>query len=110
MPYLTIGGSRQDFWKLTPKTIEIDFKAYKLRQENEMKMIWLQGLYFKTAIQSSVVICGLADKKIIKQMPKYPEMPKTEDEIKSETHIKAQQELLIAKMNKWRKINNKKKK
>lgn len=72
-------------------------------------MAWVQGWYVKQAIQSSVMICGLADKKTVSNMPKYPDMPKTDDEVENETSIKAKQELLIAKMKRWAKLNNKKK-
>lgn len=72
-------------------------------------MAWVQGWYVKQAIQSSVMICGLADKKAVSNMPKYPDMPKTDDEVENETSIKAKQELLIAKMKRWAKLNNKKK-
>lgn len=108
MPYLTIGGSRETFWKLNPKSIQIDFQAYKERQENELRMAWVQGLYVKLAIQSSVVACTLADKTVLSHLPKYPEMPKTDEQLQDEDNIKAQQELLIAKMNKWARMNNKK--
>ena len=108
MPYLTIGGSRETFWHLTPKTIQIDFRAYKKRYEQQLQMAWVQGLYFKQALKSSVMVCTLADRKIVSQMPKYPPFPKTDEEV-NEENIKAQQELLIAKMNKWQKINNKRK-
>lgn len=72
-------------------------------------MAWVQGWYVKQAIQSSVMVCGLADKKTVSNMPKYPDMPKTDDEVESEMSIKAKQELLIAKMKRWAKLNNKKK-
>ncbi len=110
LPYLTIGGSRNDFWELTPKTIQIDFKAYQKRMEIQEQQMWLQGLYIKRALESSVLICGLADKKVIREMPKYPEMPKTQEQIESENYQKARRDLLIAKMNKWQRANNKKRK
>ena len=109
LPYLTIGGSRTDFWELTPKTIMVDFKAYQKRMEIQEQQMWLQGLYVKRAIESSIMICGLADKKVIREMPKYPDMPKTQEQIESENYQKARRDLLIAKMNKWQRINNRKK-
>ena len=105
LPYLTIGGSRSDFWELTPKDIAIDFKAYKHKMEIQEQLMWKQGLYFKQALQSTVLACGLADRKVVAQMPKYPDMPKFQEEEKEE-NIELKRELLIAKMNKWQKINN----
>lgn len=110
LPYLTIGGSRSDFWELTPKDVEIDFKAYFKRQEITNQQIWLQGLYFKRALESTILACGLADKKTAREMPKYPEMPKTREQIESEEHQESQRQLLIAKMNKWQRVNNAKRK
>ena len=106
LPYLTIGGSRNEFWDLTPKDLEIDFKAYIKRNEIQQQQMWLQGLYFKRALESSVLVCGLADRKAVAQMPKYPNMPRTQDQIESEEYQKAQRDLLIAKMNRWQRLNN----
>ena len=41
-------------------------------------------------------------------MPNYPEFPKDYEEIESEEEIKKKREYMIAKMNYWTKINNKK--
>lgn len=95
---------------MTPKELEIDFKAYFKRREINNQQIWLQGLYFKKALESTILACGLADKRTAREMPKYPDMPKTKEQIESEEHQKAQRDLWIAKMNKWQKINNAKRK
>ena len=108
LPYLTIGGSRNEFWNLTLKDLEIDFRAYKSKKQLQQQEIWLQGLYFKQALESSVLVCGLADRKVVKEMPKYPEMPKTQEQIESEENKKVQTELFVAKMERWKKINNSK--
>lgn len=105
---MSIGGSRETFWHLTPKDIMIDFKAYKNRMRQQQQLAWLNGLYVKKAIESSVLICGLADKKVVRNMPNYPEFPKDYEEIESEEEIKKKREYMIAKMNYWTKINNKK--
>lgn len=106
LPYLTIGGSRSEFWDLTPKDILIDFKAYKKRIELEEIQMWKQGWYFKQALQSTILVCGLADKNVAKNMPKYPDMPRTQEQVESEEYINAQRQLFIAKMNKWQRVNN----
>lgn len=107
LPYLTIGGTRETFWQLTPKDLEIDFRAYKKRQENQLQLAWLSGLYVRQAIQSSYFVCILADKKT--KLPKYPEAPKNEEDQKvldEETQTK----LMVAKMEKWLRFNNKSRK
>lgn len=61
------------------------------------------------AIQSSVMVCTLADKITLNNMPDYPDMPKQErnEEIMSEKEIETQRQLMIAKMNYWQRQNNK---
>ena len=64
---------------MTPKEIKIDFEAYKRRVKEQQQLAWLQGAYFKQALQSSILICGLADRQVANKMPKYPEMPYKEE-------------------------------
>ena len=84
----------------------IDFQAYRKRCEKENQMAWLNGYYIKQALQSTILICGLADKKVINKMPKYPDMPLSKEETESEDYQSAKNKVLIAKMNKWQKLNN----
>lgn len=98
MPYLSIGGTRAEFFKLTPKTIKYDFKAFEKKRERELQMAWLQGGYFKNALESSVIMCGLADKKVINKLPKYPQMPRMSNDVETE---KVNKETLIAKMDRY---------
>ena len=79
LPFLRIGGSRNEFWSLTPKDLQIDFEAYNQRVKDQQQLAWLQGVYVKKAIESSVLICGLATKEVIRQMQPYPEMPFKEE-------------------------------
>ena len=109
VPFVSYGGTREEFFKLTPKTIKYYFKAFKMKTLRDNQLAWLNGLYIKQALQSSVLIAGLADKKVVSKMPKYPEMPKDEPKSKNE---KFETEYLIAKMDRlMRNINaqNKKK-
>ena len=85
----------------------IDFKAYKNRMKQQQQLAWLNGFYVKKAIESSVLICGLADKSVVRNMPNYPEFPKDYEEIEGEEEIKKKREYMIAKMNYWTKMNNK---
>lgn len=50
----------------------------------EQQLAWLQGAYFKQALQSSVMICGLADRQVINKMPKYPDIPYKDEVEKSQ--------------------------
>lgn len=77
VPYLAIGGNRETFWKLTPETIKYDFKAYDIKREREEYLAWLHGAYVKQALQSTILMCGLADRSTPSKMPKYPERPLT---------------------------------
>ena len=66
----------------------------------EQQLAWLQGAYFKQALQSSVMICGLADRQVINKMPKYPDIP-YKDEIeksraKNEEWVKMQRQRAFA--------------
>lgn len=106
LPYLTIGGSRNDFWELTPKDIMIDFKAHKKRQTENMQMAWVLGSYFKSALSSTILMCSLADNRTQSRMPKFPTIPKGDDEIEEEKIEKNRTDYLLAKMRNWQTINN----
>ena len=76
---MIIGGSRADFWKLTPKTIQIDFEAYQERQKREAQDRWEIGAYVKMALNTSILVATLADKNTARQIPSFPEKPFTEE-------------------------------
>lgn len=82
-----VGISDDTFWKLTPKTIQIYFKAYRERRKTQIQDLWLQGKYFAHAISSTLQFSN-------KQPPPYPEMPFKEDTEKelaqNEEWLKAQ--------------------
>lgn len=110
-PFLSIGGDYDTFWKLTPKTIAVFFKAYQEKEKEQIRMAWLQGKYIQQALASTIMVCTLADKKIAKQMNQYPEMPYQTEEMTKEMkeQEKHQKQLDLAiKMEKWMKFNNKK--
>lgn len=77
LPYLKIGGSRKDFWELTPHDILLDFKAYNEREKDESrKMVenaWAIGKYVQAALASTPVVMGFIKNK--SEMPKYPDLP-----------------------------------
>lgn len=90
LPSLAIGMPEEVFWKKTPKTLEIYFKAYAKKQEREQKrwsqQMWEMGIYVKWAIQTSVFPAGLYDGK--HKLPDYPKCPYLEDENKPDGHDK----------------------
>ena len=79
-PSLVIGLNEDIFWKQTPKTILIYFEADKERQKQKAQEAWLFGAYFKQALQSTILVAGLADQSTAHKLPKYPKCP-YQDEI-----------------------------
>lgn len=73
---LVIGIDDSVFWHLTPKTIQVYFKAYKKRRQTEVQDLWLQGKYFACAIASTISFSK-------SRPPEYPEMP-YQDEMEEE--------------------------
>lgn len=76
---MIIGGCRSDFWKLTPRTIQLDFDAYEERQKREAQDRWEIGAYVRMALNSSILVATLADKTTASQMPSYPQKPFKEE-------------------------------
>jgi hypothetical protein len=79
LPSLAIGIPEEVFWKKTPKTLAIYFKAYRKQKEEEAKrwsqQMWEMGIYVKWAIATSVFPAGLYDGK--HKLPEYPKCPHT---------------------------------
>lgn len=65
---MVVGLDEQTFWGLTPKTIQVYFRAYQKRRETAIQDIWLQGYYMRWAIASTL---SFSEKK----PPDYPDMP-----------------------------------
>ncbi len=71
------------FWHLTPKTIQLYFKAYRERRKTALTDLWQQGQYFAMAIAST------APPQFCKGTPpKYPEMPFKEEAEEELAHNK----------------------
>lgn len=66
-----MGIDENRFWQLTPKTIQVYFRAYERREQLATQKLWLQGQYFRWAIASTISF----DKK----PADYPEMPFKEE-------------------------------
>jgi len=79
------------------------FKAYELKEKrlaDEIDgMAWKIGAYVCNAIQSNVFVAGLADKEVIRQMPKYPKEPYsvTEERNRNIKPLTQDQKLLLEK-------------
>lgn len=86
---LVVGIDDNVFWHLTPKTIQIYFKAYNKRQQTQIQDLWLQGKYFACAIASTISFSK-------QRPPEYPEMPyQNEDNeqlAQNEDWVKAQRQ------------------
>ncbi len=67
------------FWEQTPKSIKVYFEADRLKRLRKQQEAWLMGAYVKQALQSTILVAGLADEHTKNKMPKYPECPKSEE-------------------------------
>ena len=61
------------FWKLTPKTIQVYFRADEAKQKKRVQELWLAGAYVRAANISSFQF----DEK--RKPPEYPKMPYSEE-------------------------------
>ena len=102
----------EQYWYDNPRLLlnyEVNYKKeiYKMRYE-----AWLIGAHVKQALQSTVLVAGLANKDTGKKMPKYPDMPmptNDEGEVEmSETAKELERERFYRYLHKLAKINNKK--
>ena len=86
LPSLVIGIPEEVFWTKTPKTIQLYFKAYQQRKEEEGKELeykaWLFGAYTRAAISTSVFTAGLWDGK--HKPDEYPKPPKFDNKKEDE--------------------------
>lgn len=55
-------------------------KKYKHEMERKQQGYWTIGAYVKNALQSTILMAGLADEKTANKLPKYPDFPKFEEE------------------------------
>ena len=85
----------------------LDFKAHDNKKNEQIQLAWINGYYTRLAIASSVFACGLADKKTIDKLPKYPDMPNQKEDVPlTQEQIDVQTQYFIAKMEYWTKSNN----
>lgn len=49
---LLIGVSNEEFWSMTPKSLDPYYKAFSLQQKENDNMMWMNGMYMAMAIGS----------------------------------------------------------
>ena len=80
------------FWYGNPRLMLNYIEKYKAEQLIIQQNAWLIGAYVKNALQSTILVAGLADKNTKQQMPKYPEMPRP-----SESNLSEEEKTIFAK-------------
>lgn len=72
--------SEKQYWYGHPRLILNYEKKYKHEMERKQQGYWTIGAYVKNALQSTILMAGLADEKTANKLPKYPDFPKFEEE------------------------------
>ena len=67
-----MGISWSEFWNMTPRTINAYKKAFKLKKEEQNAFAYIQGIYFRDALASTV---GNMFKKKGAKAIEYPSEP-----------------------------------
>lgn len=94
------------FWYDNPRLILNYTEKFKAEQMRVQQNAWLVGAYVKNALQSTILVAGLADKQTANKLPKYPEMPKYEN-VMTEERKQAERQRLYKYYKKLAEINNK---
>lgn len=93
---LVLGMTPDEYWYDDPRLLDNYEQAFQTKGKIKIQDAWIQGIYFKSALNSTVLIAGIADKKIIGKMPKYADDPmkyKPNGELTDED-IKAQRQAM----------------
>ena len=109
---LVLGMTVEQYWYGNPRLILNYEKKYQMESDKKRQESWLIGAYVKSALSSTILVAGLADKDTSKKMPPYPDcpMPTNDDgEVEmSETAKELERERFYRYLHKLAKINNKK--
>lgn len=109
---LVIGMTPEQYWYDNPRLILNYEKKYQDEMLRKRQEAWLFGAYVKSALSSTILVAGLADKDTSKKMPKYADMPmptNDDGEVEmSETAKELERERFYRYLHKLAKINNKK--
>lgn len=109
---LVIGMTPEQYWYGNPRLILNYEKKYQDEMLRKRQEAWLIGAYVKSALSSTILVAGLADKDTDNKMPKYPDMPmptNDEGEVEmSETRKELEREKFYRYLHRLADINNKK--
>ena len=109
---LVLGMTPEQYWYGNPRLILNYEKKYQDEMLRKRQEAWLFGAYVKSALSSTILVAGLADKDTSKKMPQYPDMPmptNDDGEVEmSETAKELERERFYRYLHKLAKINNKK--
>ena len=109
---LVLGMTPEQYWYGNPRLILNYEKKYQDEMLRKRQEAWLIGAYVKSAVSSTILVAGLADKDTSKKMPKYADMPmptNDDGEVEmSETAKELERERFYRYLHKLAKINNKK--
>lgn len=75
---LVVGMSPDEYWFGDPGLLYNYAEKYKIERQIREDELWAVGAYVKAALQSTILMAGLADKKTANSMPKYPEKPSSQ--------------------------------
>lgn len=116
--YLAMGMTREEYWDMDCTLVIPYREAWKIKQEHENHMAWLQGLYIYDALSSVPIIVQGFAKKGAKQR-EYPNEPyefadqKTDKKSvtnKADKEAKQKAEMIRAKMSNFASSFNAKRK
>lgn len=109
---LIIGMTVEQYWYGNPKLLLNFEKKYEAECNSKRQEAWLIGAYVKSALSSTILVSGLADRDTAKKMPQYPECPKPADNkgdaVMTERQKELERERLYRYYKKLAKVNNKK--
>jgi hypothetical protein len=102
----------EQYWYGNPRLLLNYEQKYKIESDKKRQEAWLIGAYVKSALSSTILVAGLADKDTGKKMPKYPDCPmptNDEGEVEmTEKQKELERERLSRYLHKLAKIVNKK--
>lgn len=65
----------EQYWYGNPRLLLNFEKKYQMESDKRQQEAWLIGAYVKSALQSTILVAGLADKDTKEKMPQYPKCP-----------------------------------
>lgn len=109
---LVLGMTPEQYWYGNPRLLLNYEKKYQDEMLIKRQEAWLIGAYVKSALKSTILHAGLADKDTERNLPTYPDIPmptNDEGEVEmSETAKELERERFYRYLHKLAKINNKK--